>query len=171
MFSCLEWLRQGQRGLAEDVAPAVGSAHVGIAEPESTVERTILGGAFFPKLGGDHGGVAPNADLLGEFVVAFVSGSFIASFVEEVVFGIRLPGTGDEDEVVGKDLAHGGGVIHFDGSLIFGVQDCDGFGVVFWGVSGGPGDACDSNAEESDGGESSGHAFRGHVFQFCLLDS
>src|SRR5436190_15563025 len=79
--------RKRARGLAEGVEPALGRAHVGVAEPEAPVERPgpVRLGALQPEPGGDDGGVAidPYGLGAGVLVLAFVDRVPVACGLEQ----------------------------------------------------------------------------------------
>src|SRR5262245_56349824 len=78
--------RETERSLAERIAPAAGSADVGVAEPEAPLEGLAAVLALEPQPRGHDRGIAPDPHRLGAgvLVLALVLDRPALGFLEQV---------------------------------------------------------------------------------------
>jgi len=71
--------RQRQRGLTEQIAPAIRRPDVSVAEPKHSIKWLVVDSALQKQLGRDDRGIAGDPDGL-------CTGFFILKFPDKVVF-------------------------------------------------------------------------------------
>ena len=125
--------RQPERGLPEEIFPSLRRADVGVAEPESPVERHAFPHAFQPEPCRHDGRVARDTHDLraGILVLDFVEDLLFPRSDEVILAGDDPAVAEDQDHVVVQDPVDRRDVVIFHRGLELGVEGCNGLAVLF----------------------------------------
>src|SRR5262249_23132625 len=112
---------QMQRGLAEEIAPALTGADVGVAEPQAPVERGAVAGSLDPQPCRYDSGVAQDPHGLSTrvFFLMLVHKALVPSLLQLLLAGVNSAIAENQDHVLVQDASYGLCIIRFDRRLEF----------------------------------------------------